>query len=315
MRFPVNRHRVWQLVFDAVLIVAAWRLDVLPALRPDDRRSIYPHLLDWQVVALVVGDQARDVRRLRLLQPLVALRLDARHVGRRPRRHRRLRADVPDPLRVPAEHHLAAAAPDHGARLPAAARVRRRLAPARALADRAAEGQSRRARQGGADRRRRRRGPADGARDAAQPASALHADRLRRRRSAEAGRPHQRRSRARHDGRPRASAARQPPGRGADRDPVGAGLGAPADRRELPRGERPGQDAAGAARADQRRREPRRPDPRRCRSRTCSAASRSRSTCAWSPPTSRDARCSSPAPAARSARSSAASWRGSASRG
>ena len=26
MRFPVNRHRVWQLVFDAALIVGAWRL-------------------------------------------------------------------------------------------------------------------------------------------------------------------------------------------------------------------------------------------------------------------------------------------------
>jgi len=26
MRLPVNRHRVWQLVFDAVLIVAEWRL-------------------------------------------------------------------------------------------------------------------------------------------------------------------------------------------------------------------------------------------------------------------------------------------------
>ena len=24
--FPINRHRIWQLAFDAVLIVAAWRL-------------------------------------------------------------------------------------------------------------------------------------------------------------------------------------------------------------------------------------------------------------------------------------------------
>jgi len=54
MRFPVNRHRVWQLVFDAVLIVAAWRLTFF--LRFDKTTPIfYRHLLDWQVVALVVG--------------------------------------------------------------------------------------------------------------------------------------------------------------------------------------------------------------------------------------------------------------------
>src|SRR4051812_3137488 len=54
MRFPVNRHRVWQLVFDAVLIVAAWRLTFF--LRFDKTTPIfYRHLLDWQVVALVVA--------------------------------------------------------------------------------------------------------------------------------------------------------------------------------------------------------------------------------------------------------------------
>src|SRR4051795_3707323 len=54
MRFPVNRHRVWQLVFDAVLIVAAWRLTFF--LRFDKTTPVfYRHLLDWQVVALVVG--------------------------------------------------------------------------------------------------------------------------------------------------------------------------------------------------------------------------------------------------------------------
>src|SRR5436190_1901900 len=54
MRFPVNRHRVWQLVFDAALIVAAWRLTFF--LRFDKATPIfYRHLLDWQVVALVVG--------------------------------------------------------------------------------------------------------------------------------------------------------------------------------------------------------------------------------------------------------------------
>jgi FlaA1/EpsC-like NDP-sugar epimerase len=52
--FPVNRHRVWQLVFDAALIVAAWRLTFF--LRFDQATPIfYRHLLDWDVVALVVG--------------------------------------------------------------------------------------------------------------------------------------------------------------------------------------------------------------------------------------------------------------------
>jgi len=52
--FPVNRHRVWQLVFDAVLIVAAWRLTFF--LRFDKETPIfYRHLLDWQVVSLVVA--------------------------------------------------------------------------------------------------------------------------------------------------------------------------------------------------------------------------------------------------------------------
>src|SRR5947208_8316795 len=54
MRFPVNRHRVWQLVFDAVLIVAAWRLTFF--LRFDKTTPVfYRHLLDWQVVTLVVA--------------------------------------------------------------------------------------------------------------------------------------------------------------------------------------------------------------------------------------------------------------------
>jgi FlaA1/EpsC-like NDP-sugar epimerase len=52
--FPVNRHRVWQLVFDAVLIAAAWRLTFY--LRFDQATPIYyRHLLDLDVIALVVG--------------------------------------------------------------------------------------------------------------------------------------------------------------------------------------------------------------------------------------------------------------------
>jgi FlaA1/EpsC-like NDP-sugar epimerase len=54
VHFPVNRHRVWQLVFDAVLIVAAWRLTFF--LSFDKATPVfYRHFLDWQVVALIVA--------------------------------------------------------------------------------------------------------------------------------------------------------------------------------------------------------------------------------------------------------------------
>jgi FlaA1/EpsC-like NDP-sugar epimerase len=54
MRVPVNRHRVWQLAFDALLIVAAWRLAFY--LSFDKRTPIfYRHFLDWDVVAVVVA--------------------------------------------------------------------------------------------------------------------------------------------------------------------------------------------------------------------------------------------------------------------
>jgi FlaA1/EpsC-like NDP-sugar epimerase len=51
--FPVNRHRVWQLVCDAVLIAAAWRLTFY--LRFDKATPVYyRHLLDLDVILLVV---------------------------------------------------------------------------------------------------------------------------------------------------------------------------------------------------------------------------------------------------------------------
>jgi FlaA1/EpsC-like NDP-sugar epimerase len=56
IRLPVNRHRIWQLAFDAVLIAAAWRLTFF--LRFDKSVPVYyRHLLDWRVIALVVGIQ------------------------------------------------------------------------------------------------------------------------------------------------------------------------------------------------------------------------------------------------------------------
>ncbi|HEY2326505.1 MAG TPA: nucleoside-diphosphate sugar epimerase/dehydratase [Gaiellaceae bacterium] len=54
MRLPVNRHRIWQLVFDAFLIAAAWRLTFF--LSFDKAVPVYyRHFLDWQVMAEVIG--------------------------------------------------------------------------------------------------------------------------------------------------------------------------------------------------------------------------------------------------------------------
>jgi FlaA1/EpsC-like NDP-sugar epimerase len=51
---PVTRHRLWQLVFDAFLIVAAWRLTFY--LRFDQTIPVfYRHYLDWQVFAVIVA--------------------------------------------------------------------------------------------------------------------------------------------------------------------------------------------------------------------------------------------------------------------
>lgn len=52
--FPINRRRLWQLVFDAALIAAAWRLTFF--LTFDKATPIYyRHLLSWEVFAVVVG--------------------------------------------------------------------------------------------------------------------------------------------------------------------------------------------------------------------------------------------------------------------
>lgn len=52
--FPINRHRIWQIVCDAVLIAVAWRLTFY--LRFDKATPVYyRHLLDLDVIALVVG--------------------------------------------------------------------------------------------------------------------------------------------------------------------------------------------------------------------------------------------------------------------
>ena len=56
MRSPVNRHRVWQLLADAVLIAAAWWLAFW--IRFDSAEGIppfYDELVSWTTIAIVVG--------------------------------------------------------------------------------------------------------------------------------------------------------------------------------------------------------------------------------------------------------------------
>ena len=69
----------------------AWRLTFFLRF-DDDVPRFYREFLSWQVIAVVLAINLATFIALRLLQPLVALRLDARHVGRRARRHDRLAA-------------------------------------------------------------------------------------------------------------------------------------------------------------------------------------------------------------------------------
>ncbi|HXG76224.1 MAG TPA: nucleoside-diphosphate sugar epimerase/dehydratase [Gaiellaceae bacterium] len=55
MRFPVLRHRLWQVVVDAALIAAAWVLSWYVRFEGDSRPVYYDRYLEWDVVALVVG--------------------------------------------------------------------------------------------------------------------------------------------------------------------------------------------------------------------------------------------------------------------
>jgi FlaA1/EpsC-like NDP-sugar epimerase len=57
MRSPVNRHRLWQLVADAGLVVAAWLLAWYVRFEGDTRPVYYDRYLEWDVVALVLAIQ------------------------------------------------------------------------------------------------------------------------------------------------------------------------------------------------------------------------------------------------------------------
>jgi FlaA1/EpsC-like NDP-sugar epimerase len=55
MRSPVNRHRLWQVVVDAVLIAAAWMLSWYVRFDGETGPVYYERYQEWDVVALVVG--------------------------------------------------------------------------------------------------------------------------------------------------------------------------------------------------------------------------------------------------------------------
>ena len=110
MRLPLTRHRLWQVAADAAIVALAWvaswyvRFD---GPRPGLLRPL-PRLGYRRARR---RDQAAGLRRLRLLQPLVALRLDARHVERGARRPRGLGRRLPR-LRALRVHKAAVPARD-----------------------------------------------------------------------------------------------------------------------------------------------------------------------------------------------------------
>ena len=75
MRIPFNRHALWQIAADTGIIALAWVLAWM--LRFDQGRPVYyDRYLDWQIVLVVVAIQLTVFALVRLLQPLVAIRLD-----------------------------------------------------------------------------------------------------------------------------------------------------------------------------------------------------------------------------------------------
>ena len=79
MSFPISKHRLWQVAVDAGLIAAAWYLAF--QLRFDNGIPIYYDTLFARSIAIVIGIQLVTFVALRLLQPLVALRVHPGHVG------------------------------------------------------------------------------------------------------------------------------------------------------------------------------------------------------------------------------------------
>ena len=195
MRSPVTRHRLWQIVVDALLIAAAWILSWYVRFDGDTGPVYYERYLEWDVIVLVVGvtlpvfvafgfynrwwryvstsDMWSAVRGV--FVAVVATFLVFTLLDFHP-------ASVPRGIWVV------------DALLLLAFVTGSRFLAARTLIERPSAGRDRRARQGGRDRRGRRRGAADPARDAQEPGARLHAHRARRRRSPEEEPPPARRS-------------------------------------------------------------------------------------------------------------------------
>ena len=207
--------------------------------------------------------QARHPAAVRLVREMVALHLAARRAGAGTLGGLRKRRPVDRVRDLLAGRRQAPPARRGGPRSAAHADGARGRPRGRALADRAtATGRARARRQGGPRGRCRRRRRPRTARDADDAARGLHADRPRRRRSAQAPHAAARREGARHDGRPAAPAARAQARRGAHRDSLGCRRSAQPHRRRLPYGTRARPHAAGGARARGRRLEPAAPAAR-----------------------------------------------------
>ena len=226
VRSPVTRHSIWQVGVDARSSPAPGGSRGTSASRPG------PSTTTATSTGRSSSSSSRSSCRSspsRLLQPLVALRLDARHVGGAPRRRARVDRGLPrlhalrrPPRRRPARRLV------H--RPPALPRARRRLAAAGADADRApAARPDRHPRQG--RRRRRRGGRARREGDAAQPALGytpigLLDDDPRKRNLRLHG------VRVLGTDRPRARRPRPAARRDPDRDPLGIGRAPRAHRRD-----------------------------------------------------------------------------------
>ena len=216
----LRRHRLWQIAVDAALIAGAWYLAFV--LRFDKG---LPPLYDeyWRrTILVVVGVKLgilllsgwyvkwwryislRDVQVLTRSVVLASVVLWAAFALFSPVGDKRL------PLGVAVLDLLLTLMGLAGVRV-----------IARSLIERPRPGLARARRQGGARGRRGRCRRPRAARDADDAARRLHADRSRRRRSAQAPHAAARRQGARHDARPAAPPARAPARRGAPRDPLG----------------------------------------------------------------------------------------------
>ncbi len=231
VRTPFNRHRLWQLVADAAIVAAAWYLAWWLRFDQGDRPVYYDRYLAWEIVLLVVAiklpvfalsgfynrwwryistrDMWAAVRGVAFASVATFLVFTLFEIH---------------PARVPTGvwfvDLLLCLAFVAGSRLLARTLIERPL-PGQVVA-RGKEALV--------------VGAGDAAQlvdqgDAAQPGARLHADRARRRRSAQEEPPAPRHPRARHHGRARPADPRPPPRRGADRDPVRVGRRPRADRR------------------------------------------------------------------------------------